>query len=87
MAYDRTRLTLGQLLGSEDTTVKRNAMSILKVLTGCDHKNEDGQCVYCFKPRPALTDWRDCRHENTRTDESMEAIYCTDCGIKLQDIS
>lgn len=53
MAYDRTRLTLGQLLTSDDITIKRNAMSILKVLTGCDHKHEDGQCIYCFRPEPA----------------------------------
>lgn len=87
MSYDRTRLTLGQLLTSEDSTIKRNAMSILKTLTGCDHTYEDGRCIYCFKPRPSTTDWKQCKHEHTQTDESMEAIYCRDCGIKLQEIS
>lgn len=52
MSYDRTRLTLGELLTSDDTTIKRNAMSILKVLSGCDHKHEAGRCIYCFKPAP-----------------------------------
>jgi len=52
MSYDRTRLTLGQLLTSDDITIKRNAMSILKVLSGCDHANEDGACIYCFRPAP-----------------------------------
>lgn len=52
MSYIRTALTLGELLTSDDTTIKRNAMSILKVLTGCDHKHENGRCIYCFKPQP-----------------------------------
>lgn len=50
MTYDPTRLTLGTLLSSDDTTIKRNAMSILKVIQKCDHANDSrGQCVYCFR--------------------------------------
>lgn len=57
MSYDRTRLTLGELLTSDDVTIKRNAMSILKVMTGCDHKFERTEsgtrevCIYCLKSR------------------------------------
>lgn len=51
MTYDRTRLTLGELLTSDDVTIKRNAMSILKTLSGCDHTpDESRRCIYCFKP-------------------------------------
>lgn len=48
---DFTKLSLGQLLGSEDITIKRNAMSILKVMQKCDHKFENGNCIYCFIPK------------------------------------
>lgn len=41
MTHSLTALTLAQLLTSEDATVYRNAMSILKVLRECDH-NYDG---------------------------------------------
>lgn len=50
-----TRLTLAELLTSEDRTVYRNAMSILKVLRECDHAPDaSGRCIYCFgiHPRP-----------------------------------
>ncbi len=40
------------MLSSEDITIKRNAMSILKIVTKCDHSFEDGHCIYCFKPTP-----------------------------------
>ena len=43
-----TNITLGQLLSSEDITIKRNAMSILKVIQKCDHSFEEGSCIYCF---------------------------------------
>ncbi len=54
---DYTTLTLGKLLGSEDVIIKRNAMSILKVLQKCDHRidrtratfHDYGECIYCFK--------------------------------------
>lgn len=50
MTYDPTRLTLGALLSSDDTTIKRNAMSILKVIQKCDHAADShGDCIYCFK--------------------------------------
>lgn len=53
MVFDPTRLTLGQLLSSEDTTIKRNAMSILKVIQKCDHAPDSRgpypSCMYCFK--------------------------------------
>ena len=69
MSYDLTRLTLAQLLTSEDTTVYRNAISILKVLRECDHKpDESGRCIYCLKPIPK------CRHD-------WDAYgKCTRCG-------
>lgn len=52
--HDLTKLTLGQLLTSDDATVQRNAMSILKTLQRCDHAGdrENGKCIYCFKPVP-----------------------------------
>lgn len=51
-----TSLTLAQLLTSEDLTVYRNAMSILKVLRDCDHApDETGRCIYCFKALPVIT--------------------------------
>lgn len=48
---DYSKITLGQLLSSEDITIIRNAMSILKVLQKCDHQIEDGRCIYCFTPK------------------------------------
>lgn len=56
MTFDISRLTLGQLLTSDDATIKRNAVSILKIAQNCDHRNENGRCIYCFRPqayRPA----------------------------------
>lgn len=50
MTNSITALTLAQLLTSEDATVYRNAMSILKVLRECDHSPDStGRCIYCFK--------------------------------------
>lgn len=53
MTHNITRLTLAQLLTSEDRTIYRNAMSILKVLRECDH-NFDGsaRCIYCLREQP-----------------------------------
>lgn len=69
MPYTITALTLAQLLQSDDITIKRNAMSILKVCQKCDHKTEDGHCIYCFKPellcfwcnkrKAIVKDWRE----------------------------
>lgn len=45
---DYSKITLGQLLSSEDITIKRNAMSILKIMQRCDHNFAGSYCIYCF---------------------------------------
>ena len=50
MPYTTTSLTLGQLLDSQDITIHRNAMSILKCLQRCEHQFERGACIYCLLP-------------------------------------
>ncbi len=45
---DYTQLTLGELLNSDDVTLKQSAKRILKVLKECDHKIEEGHCIYCL---------------------------------------
>ena len=68
---DYSKLTLGQLLSSDDITIKRNAISILKVCQKCDHKFEAGQCIYCFSKEQAKT--IKCRNQH-------EGIKCPLCG-------
>lgn len=76
MSFDR--LTLAQLLTSEDMTVYRNAMSILKTLRECDHSPDStGRCIYCFKqlPHPDLCQTCGWSGDNT-------GCYNPDCPTK-----
>lgn len=74
-----TNTTLGQLLGSDDITIKRNAMSILKVMQNCDHKHENGKCIYCFQAnsRP---------HSEALNHEGIKCPLCENfCPHEIRD--
>ena len=64
-----TSITLGELLSSDDIIIKRNAISILKVMQKCDHKYEEGKCIYCFAPKQNK---KECHHSSI--------ITCPDCA-------
>ena len=61
MSYNASKITLGDWLHSEDSTIRRNAMSILKLAQNCDHAadellgdmQQEARCMYCFKPMQA----------------------------------
>lgn len=84
---DFSRLTLGMLLSSEDVTIKRNAMSILKVCQRCDHKYEQGHCIYCFTKDKTY----ECKHDFdnygkcTKCGRWKTAITCKTCDMPLND--
>lgn len=50
MPYSVLALTLAQLLESNDETIRRNAMSILKLCQRCEHDFQQDLCTYCFAP-------------------------------------
>lgn len=96
IVMDYSKLTLGQLLSSDDITIKRNAISILKVCQKCDHKFEGGQCIYCFadgimcswcREAPAtIKDWREI-DGTTGSYPSCKACYNlpTEEVLKIQN--
>lgn len=89
---DYSTLTLGQLLSSDDITIKRNATSILKVCQKCDHNYafDTGICMYCFAHGPFCArcggeQYDDGSHDCTYVNGAHKKLRVWDNGGETAD--